>query len=125
MADELIVLKEGEILEAGHPKQLYQNPQNLYTARLLTGCNVLTQSEAAICGVRANKEHVVIYPEWAKPTTSWTRKDWTIQQVLFKGSHEGLLIEKNGVSLRLLNDQPDKYHEGDKVHIKVSKYLEF
>ncbi|MFD0751752.1 ABC transporter ATP-binding protein [Mucilaginibacter calamicampi] len=125
MADELIVLKDGEILEAGHPKQLYQKPQNLYTARLLTGCNILNQSEAAVCGIHSDKEHIVIYPEWVRPTTSWTRKDWMIKQVLFKGSHEGLLVEKNEVTLRLLNDQPDKYQEGDKVHIKISRYLEF
>jgi ABC-type Fe3+/spermidine/putrescine transport system ATPase subunit len=125
MADELIVLKDGEIIEAGHPKSLYQNPQNLYTARLLTGCNVLTHHEATYCGIQSSKEHVVIYPEWAKPTSSWTRKDWTIKQVLFKGDHEDLLLEKDGVLLRLLNDQPDKYNEGDKVHIKMSRYLEF
>lgn len=125
MADELIVLKDGEILEAGHPKNLYQDPKNLYTARLLTGCNVLTYHEAAICGIHSTKEHVVIYPEWAKPTNSWTRKDWTVKQVLFKGSHEGLLVEKGGVTLRLINDQPDKFKEGDRVHIKVSRYLEF
>lgn len=125
MADELIVLKDGEVLEAGHPKTLYQTPQNLYTARLLTGCNVLTQSEAAICGIRSGKEHIVIYPEWAKPTGSWTRKDWTVKQVLFKGINEGLLVEKNDVTLRLINDQPNKYQEGDKVHIKVNRYLEF
>ena len=125
MADELVVIKDGEILETGHPKSLYLEPQNLYTARLLSGCNVLTRQQAAGCGIRGSKEHVVIYPEWAKPTNSWTHKDWTIKQVLFKGSHEGLLVEKDGVSLRLLNDQPDRYREGDKVHIKVDKYLEF
>lgn len=125
MADELIVIKEGEILETGSPKTLYQHPQNLYTARLLTNCNVLTREEAAACNILTTKNHVVIYPEWAHPTASWTHKDWTIKQVLFKGSHEGLLVENDGLTLRLLNDQPDKYHEGDKVHVKVSKYLEF
>jgi ABC-type Fe3+/spermidine/putrescine transport system ATPase subunit len=125
MADELIVLKDGEILEAGHPKTLYQHPQHLYTARLLTNCNVLTSEEAAHCGIQGTKEHIVIYPEWATPTSSWTRKDWTVKQVLFKGSYEDLLVEKDGVTLRLLNDQPGKYTEGDKVHIKIGKYLEY
>ena len=125
MADELIVLKDGEILEAGHPKNLYQNPQYLYTARILTGCNILTHHEAAHCGIHSSKEHVVIYPEWAKPTNSWTRKDWTIKQVLFKGSHEGLLVEKDGVNLRLINDKPGAFDYGDKLHIKISRYLVF
>lgn len=125
MADELIVLKEGEILESGSPKALYQNPQHLYTARLLTGCNVLTPQQAIQLGIKSVNENIVIYPEWATATGSWTRKDWIVKQVLFKGSHEGLLVEKAGVSLRLLNDQPGKYREGDKVHIKVSRYLAY
>lgn len=125
MADELIVLKDGEIIEAGHPKTLYQNPQNLYTAKLLTNCNVLTQHEAAQCGIDTRSPEVVIYPEWANPTNSWTRKDWAVKQVLFKGNHEDLLVAKGDITLRLLNDEADKYKVGDKVHIKINKYLEF
>ncbi|MDB5003537.1 MAG: hypothetical protein JWQ34_1762 [Mucilaginibacter sp.] len=125
MADELIVLKEGAIIELGHPKTLYQNPQNLYTAKLLTNCNVLSNEDARHCGISSKADNIVIYPEWATPTSSWTRKDWAVKQVLFKGSYEDLLIEKGHITLRLLNDQPGKYHTGDKVHIKVNKYLEF
>jgi ABC-type sugar transport system ATPase subunit len=125
MADELVVLKDGEIIEEGHPKTLYQNPQNLYTAKLLTNCNVLSREDAQQCGINTKADNIVIYPEWATPTSSWTRKDWTVKQVLFKGSYEDLLIERGDIKLRLLNDQPGKYQIGDKVHIKVSKYLEF
>lgn len=125
MADELLVLQDGEILESGHPKELYQNPQNLYTARLLTNCNVLTQEEAKLCGIKTKADCVVIYPEWAITTNSWTRKNWTIKQVLFKGSYEDLLLENKEVTLRLLNDQPGKYNEGDRLHLKISRYLEY
>jgi ABC-type sugar transport system ATPase subunit len=125
MADELIVLKEGEIIEIGHPKALYQNPQNLYTAKLLTNCNVLTKEDAKLCGINTNADNVVIYPEWAAPTSSWTRKNWTVKQVLFKGSYEDLLVEKDNITLRLLNDTPGKYTIGDKVHVKINRYLDF
>lgn len=125
MADELIVLKDGEIIEAGRPRTLYQNPQSLYTARLLTNCNVLSAEDAARCGIHTRSESVVIYPEWAAPTNSWTRKDFTVKQVLFKGSYEDLLVEKDHLTLRLLNDEPGKYHTGDKVHVKINRYLEF
>ncbi|MDB4924760.1 ABC transporter ATP-binding protein [Mucilaginibacter sp.] len=125
MADELIVLKDGEIIEAGKPKTLYQNPQTLYTAKLLTNCTVLSNEDARHCGISSKADNIVIYPEWAAPTNSWTRKDWTVKQVLFKGSYEDLLIEKGHITLRLLNDAPGKYHIGDKVHIKINRYLEF
>ncbi len=125
MADELLVLKEGEILEAGHPKKLYLNPQYLYTARLLTNCNVLTNNEAHLCGINSDQEFVVIYPEWTTITNSWTHKDWTVKQILFKGSHEDLLLERNGVTLRSLNSRRGKYHEGDQLNLKIGKFLEY
>lgn len=125
MADELLVLKDGEILESGHPKELYQNPQNLYTAKLLTNCNVLTQDEAKLCGIKTKNDWVVIYPEWAITTNNWLRKTWMVKQVLFKGNYEDLLLENKEVTLRLLNDQPGKYQVGDRLHLKISRYLEY
>ncbi|MDB5010015.1 MAG: hypothetical protein JWQ06_804 [Mucilaginibacter sp.] len=123
MADELLVLKEGEILEAGHPKKLYQNPKHLYTAGLLTNCNILSNSEARLCGITSVKEYIVIYPEWAAVTNSWTRKDWTVKQILFKGNYEDLLLEKNGVTLRVWNNRQEKYHTGDMVNLKIHKHI--
>ncbi|MDB5109945.1 MAG: hypothetical protein JWR67_1059 [Mucilaginibacter sp.] len=123
MADELLVLKEGEILEAGHPKKLYQNPEHLYTACLLTNCNILSNSEAMLCGITSVKEYIVIYPEWAAVTNSWTRKDWTVKQILFKGNYEDLLLEKNGVTLRVWNNRQEKYHTGDMVNLKIHKHI--
>lgn len=125
MADELIVLKDGEILEHGHPKFLYQHPQHLYTARLLTNCNVLTRDEARLCGIDAQQQHVVIYPEWAEPTSSLTRKHWVVKQILFKGFFEELVLEQEGVTLRALNSHAEKYTEGNMVHVKFKKYLEY
>ena len=66
MADELLVLKDGAVLECGEPKKIYRQPQFLYTAKLLTNCNVLARLEANICGIETKAENVVIYPEWIK-----------------------------------------------------------
>lgn len=125
MADELIVLQNGEIIEHGHPKTLYQSPRNLYTAQLLSNCNVLTASEARLCGVGIKKEHAVIYPEWVKVKVITPNKGWTVKQVLFKGFYEDLILEQRGVSLRIVNEEPGKYTEGDKVAVRVGKWLEY
>jgi ABC-type Fe3+/spermidine/putrescine transport system ATPase subunit len=125
MADELIVLKDGEILEHGHPKALYQNPQHLYTAQLLSNCNVLSRSEAELCGIVTEKDHIVIYPDWATTTPSYTHQHWVISQVLFKGFYEELVIARDGLSIRVMNAHADKYKEGDTVQLKVRKYLEY
>jgi len=125
MADDLIVLKDGEILENGSPRRMYQHPQNLYTAKLLTNSNILTREEAAICGIQADKEHVVIYPEWAHVTSSLTRKHFTIKHILFKGAYDELILENEGVVLRATVTDSSKLKEGEHVHLKVDKYLSF
>jgi len=125
MADELIVLQNGEIIEHGHPKSLYQLPKNLYTAQLLSNCNVLTASEAQLCGVHITNAHAVIYPEWIKLKVITPNKSWVVKQVLFKGFYEDLILEQKGVSLRIVNEEPGKYTEGDKVAVRVGKWLEY
>jgi len=125
MADELLVLKDGEILESGSPKAMYQQPASLYTARLLTNCTVLTRDEAKICGLKTKAEHIVIYPEWIETIKTWTNNDWEIKQVLFKGCYEDLLLEHKGITIRVLNDQFGKYTEGTKINLSLKKWLEF
>lgn len=125
MADELIVLKDGEILENGHPKELYQNPKHLYTAQLLTNCNVLNRDEAKSCGITTEKDHIVIYPEWASTVESFIGNSWTVKQVLFKGFYEELVIERQGITLVVFNSHEGRYTEGHPVQLKVRKYLEY
>jgi ABC-type Fe3+/spermidine/putrescine transport system ATPase subunit len=125
MADMLLVLKDGEIIEAGNPKKLYNDPQYLYTARLLTNCNVLSAEEAALCEIKASKDQVMLYPEWIEARDGWGGRHWTVKQVLFKGFYEELLVENDGITLRILNGHPEKYIEGSKVKLKIGRYLEY
>ncbi|TFF37475.1 ABC transporter ATP-binding protein [Mucilaginibacter psychrotolerans] len=125
MADELVVIRDGVIVEKGHPKQLYQNPKQLYTAELLSNCNVLTPAEAKLCGIATQKESVVVYPEWIRLTTSPEATQWTVREVLFKGFYEDLLLEYNEVVVRVVNGENDRFKPGDSIGIKVRKWLEY
>jgi len=125
MADRLLVLKDGTIVEEGHPKSLYQNPLNLYTAELLTNCNVLNAGEAKVCGIQTHQEYVVVYPEWIRVNKVLKTSQWKVQQVLFKGFYEDLILENGGVLLRVVNDEGGKYSEGDVVSLNIKKWLEY
>jgi ABC-type Fe3+/spermidine/putrescine transport system ATPase subunit len=125
MADELIVIKQGEIVETGHPKELYNNPQNLYTAELLTNCNVLNAEEAKACGIKTNKETVVVYPEWIRLANVLKTSEWLVKEILFKGPYEDLILESKGIILRAVNNEPDTYKQGDVVGVKIKKWLEY
>ena len=125
MADELIVIKGGEILESGSPKALYNEPQNLYTARLLSNCNVLMREEARALRVKAVKDNVVIYPEWIIAESTAEELNWTIKEILFKGAYEDIHLEYGPIEIHLTNYQPGLYDNYSHINVQVTKFLEF
>lgn len=123
MADELIVLKEGEIVENGSPEELYHSPKLMYTAQILASCTRLTSTQAKICGIKSKRSVVVIYAEHVKISSLGSK--WLVKMVLFKGFFEELIVEKDGITLRVLNHDRKKYPVGSKISISISKYFEF
>jgi ABC-type Fe3+/spermidine/putrescine transport system ATPase subunit len=125
MADELIVIKEGEIVEYGTPEELYHNPKLLYTSKILVSCNELTAAQAQVCGIRSKRGTIVIYAEHISIKSLGIQAKWTVKQVLFKGIFEELIIERDEITLRMINYARRKYPVGSKVGISIKKYYEF
>jgi len=125
MADELIVIKEGEIVEYGTPEELYHNPKLLYTSKILVCCSELTAAQAKVCGIKSKRGTVIIYAEHITISTLGMGSKWTIKQVLFKGFFEELIIERDEVTLRVINHARRKYPVGSKVGISIKKFYEF
>lgn len=126
MADELIVIKEGEIVEHGSPEKLYESPKLLYTAKILVSCSELTAAQAKVCGIKSKRGTVVIYAEHIQVASSISMgAKWLVKQVLYRGFYEELIIERDEVTLRLQNFALRKYPVGSKVGIKINKFYEF
>jgi len=124
MADELIVLKEGEIVENGSPEELYGSPKLLYTSQILASTSQLSADEAKKVGITTKRGTVVIYAEHVKVSKGFNNK-WTVKQVLFKGIYEELIIQMDKVILRATNFAKGKYPKGSKVSITIERYHEF
>jgi len=124
MADELIVLKEGEIVENGSPEELYNSPKLLYTAQILASISQLNAEDAKKIGIKTKRGTVVIYAEDVKIGKGFGAK-WTVRQVLFKGLFEELIIEREKVILRATNFTKGKYPKGSKITITIENYYEF
>jgi ABC-type sugar transport system ATPase subunit len=124
LADKMIILKEGKILESGPPEQLYNNPRHLHTARLLSNCNVLTADEALLAGIVSEKDTVVIYPEWIE-TGEGKENIFQVRDLFFKGFYSELLLKKEYLQLRALNIRTNHYKRGDRLSVVIRKYLEF
>lgn len=124
MADQLIVIKEGEIVESGSAEELYEEPKLLYTALILASCTQLSPSQAKVCGIATKRGSVVIYAEDVKAGKGLTN-NWVVDKILFKGIYEELIVTCKKVSIRIMNLNKGKYKIGDKLSISIKKYHEF
>jgi iron(III) transport system ATP-binding protein len=52
-ADEIIVMKEGKIIQQGTPETIYQQPVNEYVAGMFGRYNLLNPKQAALFGIEA------------------------------------------------------------------------
>ncbi len=125
LADELVVLKDGEIVETGHPQQLYQNPQKLYTATLLANGTVFTGIKAASLGIVTDAKTVMVYAEDIYADKNSIENLCIIEAVLFKGFYEELILNNGLVTFKAINLQPKIFQVGDQVSVSVKKFLTF
>ncbi len=125
LADELLVIQNGELLEKGSPRQLYQRPATIYTARLLANCSFMTSDEAQKFGIRATKPLVAVYPEWVLFKNEPGSVEGTITDRYYKGFYEELIVEREGISLKVANFNGYPYEIGEVVRVAIRKMLEF
>jgi len=124
LADELVVLKDGEIVETGTPQQLYHQPKKLYTAQLLANGTVFTGIKTASLGIETDAETVMVYAEdfyIGKNSTNLC----TVKTVLFKGFYEEVILEREEIRFKIINLEIGKYQPNEKVNISVKRFLTF
>ena len=125
LADELIVLRRGGVLETGDPFKLYRSPEHLYTAKLLSDCNVLDKDAAEQIGIKSSHQTIAIRIEDVEVGSEKADSPFHIVDVFYKGYSEELLLERNGIKLRALNLAVGKYEVGSQVSVQIREYLEF
>lgn len=62
-AEEIIVMKEGKIIQQGAPELIYQQPVNEYVAGMFGKYNLLKPEQAALFGIETNDKDVMLRPE--------------------------------------------------------------
>jgi len=125
LADELVVLKDGEIVETGNPQQLYQQPKKLYTAGLLANGTVFNGIKAASLGITTDKKTVMVYVEGFYIDKNSIENLCTVEAVLFKGFYEEMILNNGSVRFKMLNLQVGNFSAGDQVNVTVNRFLTF
>ncbi|MDQ8053910.1 MAG: ABC transporter ATP-binding protein [Pedobacter sp.] len=125
LADQLLILKDGILLQNDHPTQVYEHPVNLYTAKILGNAVHLDAQDAQLLGVKTTKQQVVFYPEWVELKSSWNSRRFEVVEVYYKGFYDELLLERNGVQIRALQLNTGTHKKNDHIQANISRFLEF
>lgn len=125
LADELLLLKGGKLLQKGKPSFVYNNPEHVYIAQLLGNAVVLSAAEALKLGLTAKSDEVVFYPEWVELKNSWNSKRYEVKDVYYKGFYEELLLERNGVMIRAIQLNRGEHKKNDHVQADIGRFLNF
>lgn len=85
-ADEILVMREGRIVQKGPPREIYYKPVNEYVAGMFGKFNLLTSEQASWFGVEANEKELLIRPEnFQISTNSHDGILGTIEKIRFLG----------------------------------------
>jgi iron(III) transport system ATP-binding protein len=117
-ADTILVMKEGQLLQKGSPKEIYHQPVTLYCAGLFGSYNLLPPALQQQLHLTVSNQTACIRPEKIQITSSGIPA--TVQQVRFYGMYEQLFVTVNGTVLELL--QPvQSAKPGDEIFISIAQ----
>ncbi|WP_316782737.1 ABC transporter ATP-binding protein [Pedobacter frigiditerrae] len=125
LADQLLILKQGQLLQNDNPETIYQNPSHLYTAKILGNAVILDAEQATQLGLKTEKQNVVFYPEWVELKSNWNSRRFEVKEVYYKGFYDELLLERNGVKIRALQLNSGEHKKNDHVQANIGRFLEF
>ncbi len=125
MADRLVILKEGMLLQAGKPRDVYNHPSSPYTAKMLGNAVVLSKEEAQKLDLKVSGAQVCFYPEWVELKAGWSAKKFNIKDIYYKGFYDELLLERNGVSIRALQLNTGEHKKNDQVYANIGRFIDF
>lgn len=88
-ADEIIVMKDGKLIQQGSPEIIYRKPSSEYVAGLFGNYNVLTPPMIKSLGVNPKKAKRIVRPEEVriKKLKKKTRTSGQVVDIHFLGTH--------------------------------------
>jgi len=132
-ADEILVLRNGKIVQQGTPQEIYQQPHDEYTGGLFGKYNLITPATAALFPEMRHLVHddkpIFMRPEKFKITTAHTglrsvvsagqTTEGTVEDVLFLGSSADVIVTLGEQSV-IVKTTDLRFKKGDRVFIGLA-----
>ncbi|MGZ5247568.1 MAG: ABC transporter ATP-binding protein [Flavitalea sp.] len=128
-AEELIIIKNGIIVNKGTPGELYENPTDHYTAGLLGNFYILNERNIEAFGNPAKKilrpEHFTIINEFKGTNEELNSKisvNAEITRINYYGHYYEYVLSVNGQQLSSFVSEKNN-QQGDNIKISLSKLV--
>lgn len=123
-ADEILIMKDGKIIQSGSPLDIYYRPLNEYAAGLLGPYNILTATEVkqVLPDIDLNRQQkkLILRPEQIIITGNQQNAlKAVVQNIHFYGQYSELEVITGNHTLRVKTEH-EKYQTGEHVFISFS-----
>lgn len=123
-ADEVLVLRQGKIVQQGPPQQIYQRPADEYTAALFGDYNLIGGADRrTLAGRKPTSKNtaLLVRPEQVliEPMASGRSVAGTIKAVRYFGSHYELEIQLSKTTIRARTVKPD-FKPSNAVYVSIA-----
>jgi iron(III) transport system ATP-binding protein len=120
-ADELLVLRRGQLVQRGSPERVYKEPVDEYTAALLGDYNLVRGPDRlALAPGVVGAGALLVRPEQVQLGPARVGKPWgTVQAVRFLGSYYELEVQLATLVMRVRASQSD-FAVGERVNVQLA-----
>ena len=123
IADRIVIMNEGKIMQQGSPWEVYHQSANLFVADFIGKNNIFETSCKAFprflgkCGA---KRAVTIRPEDIEVNGCGSHRG-VIEQISFKGDRVEYAIASGGVTFLAYSSNNELYSVGDDVYFEINR----
>ncbi|MEZ0450588.1 ABC transporter ATP-binding protein [Sphingobacterium thalpophilum] len=123
LADDLIVMKSGKILDQNDPHRLYTRPSHPYTAQLLAKSNILSAEKAVHLGIAGDKT-IAIHQEWISISPA-EHSPFFVKEVKFRGFYYEIVVTNNLFDLHCISTSQLVPEKKQAVDLTISDWIAF
>ncbi|WDV44926.1 ABC transporter ATP-binding protein [Clostridiaceae bacterium M8S5] len=120
VADRIVIMKEGEIVQKGSPKQIYRHPKNEFVAEFIGRNNIIHSGMYGNITDITKGNTIAVRPEdiYIHSSGEFTGE---IKRVIYRGFISELYVDFNNQTI-IISVNSDEYKQGDIVKFNIGKY---
>ncbi len=118
-AEEILVMRNGRVVQRGSPTTIYRQPNDEYTAALFGSYTLVDHETSAALGWGENKgKKLLLRPEAFELNRKGEGIHGVVKSVMFSGGHYEAAIALDGLLIRIRTADQNLW-KGEPVHIRL------